>query len=1056
MRKTTITAFVLSSILIYSQSVSDLKNSFINNIKSPQVTDFMRYGNIPIKKYAGELDLTIPLLSVPIQDGNNIDISLAYNASGFIPSKKSGIVGFNWNLISAGVISREVRGEADDQLGSPQTMDASGQWRHFEHGFIAGIRQFGTNTGALPTENDLLNYNETKIRANVDTNTSLYEIRYRGFPDDNTTPFETTPDMFSFNFNGISGKFFMASNGSVDVISNNSHKLKIDLSGMNSQPYTTICVPRYVSEIKITDEKGNKYYFGGESKNLEYSIFLGTNANGEGSAQTPVINSWYLTKIEFVNGEVLKYNYADDKISIENTGVNFCIFESSFWHGSFYAETKKFIELNDHVNSYAKLTNSDVQYVGYGQSHLTASYSSGYSNTFSLVKKAYLSNIEYKDVKLEFNYSDQDNIYKNTQILSASTYDSRYKSFKQKKLDNILVKHKNVLANRIDFTYTVPNSQYPRTFLSTVTEMGKSPYVLNYDFSNAANTPVPHTCAIDYWGYYNGKLENDPNSTYPKLTPGVTYYDNGEFQYTTDVREPDFNFSKMYALQSIQYPTGGKSYFEYEPHTYTKRLERRAISSFLPSLFDVNGIAGGTRIKKIYDQDAGNNENIREFIYNNDSNQGSGILMDWPRYYFYMTSQTSNTYCPNPVTILGQTICNGGWSIGYNDKIGYIQSTGFSKNLFEGSVINYSKVLENTGKGSTEDYYTSYIDKPDIFFNNIRQLTAGTYTPMPAVQNIHFLPNDRSMERGKLSKHLVKDNNNNLLEETNILYNENPDRFNKFRVSIDLSNAWMNTLKSYYYDDFISSNITKKYFGNTILQTETKYFYESPDHNMLTKLKTDFGDGNIKETFYQYAHEKNNQNLITANMVGIPLEVETRKNGKVISKTETKYENLYPSELFPSSVISYDIQNNSPSTEVTYDMYLYGNLQQYNTKEGVPVTLVWGYNNTKVIAKIEGIDWAHAYSTVMVTATAKSDLDVDAASEQILITALDNIRKNSTFLNTRVTTYTYDPLIGVTSITPPSGIREVYLYDAANRLKEVRQDNAAGKLLKEFKYNYKN
>ncbi|WP_374464396.1 hypothetical protein [Chryseobacterium sp.] len=57
--------------------------------------------------------------------------------------------------------------------------------------------------------------------------------------------------------------------------------------------------------------------------------------------------------------------------------------------------------------------------------------------------------------------------------------------------------------------------------------------------------------------------------------------------------------------------------------------------------------------------------------------------------------------------------------------------------------------------------------------------------------------------------------------------------------------------------------------------------------------------------------------------------------------------------------------------------------------------------------------------------------------------------------NYQITTYTYDPLIGVRSITPPSGIREVYIYDSANRLKEIRENNQTGNLLKEFKYNYK-
>ncbi|HAO26592.1 MAG TPA: hypothetical protein DCQ68_00740 [Chryseobacterium indologenes] len=54
----------------------------------------------------------------------------------------------------------------------------------------------------------------------------------------------------------------------------------------------------------------------------------------------------------------------------------------------------------------------------------------------------------------------------------------------------------------------------------------------------------------------------------------------------------------------------------------------------------------------------------------------------------------------------------------------------------------------------------------------------------------------------------------------------------------------------------------------------------------------------------------------------------------------------------------------------------------------------------------------------------------------------------------QVTTYTYDPLIGVRSITSPSGIRENYLYDSAGRLEKII--DADGRVVKEMKYNYKN
>ncbi|NHQ68850.1 RHS repeat protein, partial [Elizabethkingia miricola] len=75
-------------------------------------------------------------------------------------------------------------------------------------------------------------------------------------------------------------------------------------------------------------------------------------------------------------------------------------------------------------------------------------------------------------------------------------------------------------------------------------------------------------------------------------------------------------------------------------------------------------------------------------------------------------------------------------------------------------------------------------------------------------------------------------------------------------------------------------------------------------------------------------------------------------------------------------------------------------------------------------------------------------------SEQALVGALDILRNNTALSAYQITTYTYNPLIGVTSITPPSGVREIYKYDSANRLESVKDVN--GNLLKEYQYRYKN
>lgn len=1039
MRNKFLLLFLLLYVLGNSQSINDLTSSFSKNIKSPQVTDFMRYGNISIKKNVGELDLNIPLLSVPTQDGNDISISLTYNASGFIPSKKSDIVGFNWNLAVGGVITREVVGEADDQMGSPETLN--GMNGRYEHGYLFGIRQFGTNISQLPTDNDLLTINANKLFPAVDSQGSLdfYEIRLNGYPNNDYTRYETTSDKYSFSFNGITGKFFIAPDGSPEIITNEPHKLKIDLSGMSSQALVTACSPRSDSEIRITDELGNKYYFGKESKNLEYSVFLGGNPKGGMNTQAPVINSWYLYKIEYPNGELLIYNYEDDGIYTDSYYSGFCDSEQSMiWKNSTqHINFKKFIDFNILNNN-----------------------NSSYGHLYSLTKKTSLSSIEYKDSKIKFSYSEQENLYKNTS--SESIHLTPFGKVVQKKLDNIKLYHKTFPIKNIDFTYEVYNTQYPRIFLKSLKETGKEPYIFSYDTSNANSTPKPDTFALDYWGYYNGKLSND--SSTPVFFPGTNYSSNNDFEYTNDIREPNFAYSKMYALQSTKYPTGGSSYFEYEPHQYNKRLERKSDNSFLPKLYNINGIYGGTRIRKIYDNDLNSDQNIREFLYTDDTQNSSGILTEWPRYFFSFKIQRDGKFC-SAFTGWSWMDCRD-WT--YSATSNIQTSAGYSRNILENSNISYSKVTEKTiNKGSTTDYFTSYIDTPDIFYDNVIKLTSGEYSPMPSVQNILLLLNDVSTERGKLSKRVIKNEIGSTLEEQSFYYNENPSRFDKYHVSMNISNAWMHPLKNYYYNNFPSRNIIKKYFNGETISTETNYTYDDSNHNML--LSSSFKSNNnstTQETSYKYAHEKGNQKLIDANMVGIPLITETKKDGTTISKIEILYPTTLPDTqtgnlLLPKSFVTYNFKDISSGatnpvsqTEIVYNKYDdKGNLQQYLTKDGITTAIIWGYNKTQPIAKVEGATYSQvsSLSTNLITASNADAALAPRSDESTFLTALNTFRNDSTLKDYQITTYTNDPLIGIRSVTPPNGITEFYKYDTANRLERILdKDNH---ILKELKYS---
>jgi len=252
------------------------------------------------------------------------------------------------------------------------------------------------------------------------------------------------------------------------------------------------------------------------------------------------------------------------------------------------------------------------------------------------------------------------------------------------------------------------------------------------------------------------------------------------------------------------------------------------------------------------------------------------------------------------------------------------------------------------------------------------------------------------------------------------------------------------------------------------LTNTTEYTYNSPSHYQLSRQKVTLPEGTINETTYSYAHEKGNQLMIDRNMVGIPLEtVSTQTIGnttKTLSRSETIYPTSVPTSqsanlVLPLSVKSYDVLNNNASyTEATYDKYdSKGNLQQYTTKDGISTVIIWGYDHTQPIAKIEGAQLSGISQSLIDTIVNASNTDAQngtETSEQNLISALDTFRSDASLSGYQISTYTYDPLIGVRSITPPSGIREYYRYDSANRLEKVIDSDK--KVLKEFKYNYKN
>lgn len=396
------------------------------------------------------------------------------------------------------------------------------------------------------------------------------------------------------------------------------------------------------------------------------------------------------------------------------------------------------------------------------------------------------------------------------------------------------------------------------------------------------------------------------------------------------------------------------------------------------------------------------------------------------------------------------------------------QLMSFHPNIFYGTVTE-----EITGKGKTVHYYNTNMDTPGNSFLG-KDITSAQWTNF-------------GWDNGKeiFTKYL--DSYNNAIKEVENNYKKSREQYVDalaFRKNFDFLVTYNSTgfenmdfvhYKNISRFEYLESQKTTDYLNGSPLVTTTEYFYNNPAHYQLTQQKTIFPDSSTQTTEYQYAHEKGKTYLMEKNMVGLPLQTMTYESDilKPISKNETIYPvsqtdaDTKTSGLpLPVSVSSLDFKTNAMETKLSYNQYdNKGNIQQYTLNpdangNGTPVTIIWGYNQSQPIAKIEGIGYnglleISGISTIISDLQTKSAADIDDGTELTLITALDNFRKNITLSGYQITTYSYNPLIGVTSITPPSGIREVYIYDTANRLKEVREQNATGNLLKEYQYHYK-
>jgi RHS repeat-associated protein len=223
----------------------------------------------------------------------------------------------------------------------------------------------------------------------------------------------------------------------------------------------------------------------------------------------------------------------------------------------------------------------------------------------------------------------------------------------------------------------------------------------------------------------------------------------------------------------------------------------------------------------------------------------------------------------------------------------------------------------------------------------------------------------------------------------------------------------------------LTQKVSKSYFSNSVLPyTTTENYNYNTTLRLLTSKSTINSLGETYRTDYTY-HVGNS--VFSRNRVAEINEIDVYRGTELLFTERINYSNTWNGNVsfLPSTIQrSKGTQTLETVTRInSYDEF--SNPIEVQTENGIFVTYLWGYNKTRLIAKIE-----NASNSQVATAMGVSNVTLLTEAN---MTAINNLRNATSMATAMITTYTHIPLIGISTVTDPKGDRRTYEYDIFNR-----------------------
>ncbi len=1071
---------VLSIIMLYSLSCAfgqgqdpqplQLDKDPVVIPPSPTAAGLGKYGEIPVSKSKGLANISVPLYTIQIGQ-YQLPISLSYHSGGIKVEEEASWVGLGWSLNAGGVITRSVKGIQDDlYLGYAMNEN-----------IIADL-----------LANDIETHQDTYGNKLIDLEPDLYFFSVAGytgkfFIDNITDDIHFMPNNSDVHFERLGTHEFkmLDPNGNTYYFGGDTTYLELTSTAIQTDlPESMPDFSEHVSSMflskivtlnnEVIEFKYNPHQTSGKSYIQSQSKFALLNTDNYCYSNIPddytttcAINheSIHLDSIIFKQGYILfEDNHVRNDLSNTNTALtkvkiyndNRLLKEWEFSY-DYFGNTNSFETCRLKLLS-LQMKNGFVTQPPYIFDYNTTElpikssmaqdywgYYNGQNNT------TLIPSIIGLDPNLG-TANREPSSYAQASILNKITFPTGgYTTFDYEAND-----------------YDVTNNSAP---IYGVFENNKSitvyydthPVNESIDFNinlTQDNIQIEFRAWNDQQPEINGELTLE--RVFPDGSTEMIW--SGGNQPTTHVETVGLAVNKP-AIAAGDYRLTGLAVLPGDNVSATVRYQEQSSTPIYKK------IAGGLRIKRISSFDNKGGSIIKEYEYTRGGQNGtsSGYLINLDPiskyasiYNFLMYELTETT----KIDVYNVHQCIAG------------EQSSSNASLFGASneIVSYEQVLERT-IGST--------DNGSILERYSRVTDIGG--------DAKIQPNERSWLRDLLIDRSVFNANGDpiIFEE----YTYNTD-FGHIVDGYQLRPQWHSNnpadngvcnIHTYSYrSDWVqleSVTTTEYFYPITGVETKvnsTEYEYNTTAaHHLpiLERTTKSNGDIHIIEKKYPFdyvlhsAADSNAVRILDLQQHHIYNEIieqtqllQQGSNEYIIGSIHREFDNLLLNRMY--TINNDDLANSYNPTysaygnrmfivdtyepKLIFDLYdtvNFNNLLQYHIVDGVTTSFIYGYNYSLPIAKV-----VNATYTEVTQALGYSVQALQTKSDSELQSIFKNLRDHSSMSDALITSFTYEPLVGMTSSTNERGITTIYEYDELQRLVNVKNDD--GDIVQSTDYNY--